>query len=146
MGQNAGCKMTYKPHFCAIVQSCNRSTYKKPRIHRCGAEASPRPSPKGTGEEGVGTLLGLDKLGGVNVAVNGLDGLRHDDGGGVAFLDGLRGGGDGAGDVATAEEARHRNQRQEKQNRGDFALFVVHVKHHIIYDLIIYNLFIYLAI
>ena len=94
---------------------------------------------------GSGRGLLLHKLGSVHLPIVGLDSLGHNDRSSVALLDGLCRGGDGARYVA-AGQARHRNQCQEKQDGDYLPLLVIHVKHHIIYDLIIYNLFIYLAI
>ena len=65
----------------------------------------------GNGNKNVGELLsqcsGLEELRGVDVSIVLLDGFGHDDDGGVAFLDRLSGGRDGAGDVARLEGGKH---------------------------------------
>ena len=55
----------------------------------------------------------MEEFGGVNLTIIGLDGLGHDDGGGVAALDGLGGGGDGTGDVAGTQEEGNQADDQE---------------------------------
>ena len=80
-------------------------------------EKSPRITARasfGKWQQDVGELrhqgAGLEELRRVDLAIIRLDGLRHDDGGGVAALDGLGSGSDCAGDVATTEDTDYQHQ------------------------------------
>ena len=62
----------------------------------------------------------LEELRGVDFAVIGLDGLRHDDGGRVAALDGLCRGGDGAGHVARVESHEAEGHNGQGSQDADY--------------------------
>ena len=57
----------------------------------------------------------MEELGGVYFSVVTFNGFGHDDGGGVAALDGLGSGGDRAGDVAAGQEEGQDTDDQQNQ-------------------------------